>query len=374
MTNSVIEYFIDLVKIDSETQHEKVVAQKLAKDLQDLGAQVKFDNANAKAGGDIGNLYAYFSGKIKKEPILFCAHMDTVQPGIGIKPQIKDGKIFSDGTTILGSDDKSGIAEIIWGIKAILESGEKHTPIEVLFTIAEETGLLGAKYLDYSLIKSKIGYALDGHSVGSIAVGAPSQNSLKFIVSGKESHAGVAPDKGINAIKLAAEAISIMPNGRIDHETTCNVGIIQGGKATNIVPNEVLVKAEARSHNKDSLKKITEQMADAFRTTVKKYKIGDFQAKVDIKIVEAYQAFRLSDEDEVVQIAEKAAENLSIKFSKMVGGGGSDVNMFNQNGLKMAVAGSGMDKVHTVDECIEISELEKGALWVKEIIRLHSKI
>ncbi|MDO9578294.1 MAG: M20/M25/M40 family metallo-hydrolase [Candidatus Cloacimonadales bacterium] len=373
MIKSIIEYFIDLVKIDSETQHENAVAQKLAKDLRELGAQVKFDNANAKAGGDIGNLYGYFPGNIKKEPILFCAHMDTVQPGIGIKPQIRDGKIFSDGTTILGSDDKSGIAEIICGIKGLLDSGEKHAPIEVLFTIAEETGLLGAKHLDYAMIKSRIGYALDSHVVGSIAVGAPAQNSLKFTVIGKESHAGVAPEKGINAIKIAAEAISIMPMGRIDAETTCNVGIIQGGKATNIIPNEVMVKAEARSHNQASLKKITEQMTDAFINTAKKYKLGDYQAKVDIKISQEYQAFLLSDEDDVVQIAEKAAENLGIKFTKIVGGGGSDVNIFNQHGLTMAVAGTGMENVHSVDEFIEISELETGALWVKEIIRLHSQ-
>ena len=204
MKKTVIEYFIELVKIDSESRHEKATAERLMEDLKILGAEIQFDNANKYTGGDIGNLYALFPGKIEKKPILFCAHMDTVKPGDGIKPQIKDNKIVSDGTTVLGSDDKSGIVEIIWAIKELLEAGEKTAPIEVLFTISEEIGLLGAKHLDYSLLKSEIGYALDSHHVGQISIGAPSQNSIKFIVRGKESHAGVAPEKGINAIKVAA--------------------------------------------------------------------------------------------------------------------------------------------------------------------------
>ncbi|MBL7149069.1 MAG: M20/M25/M40 family metallo-hydrolase [Candidatus Cloacimonetes bacterium] len=373
MDNTIIEYFLSLIKIDSESKNEKAVAEKLEKDLKELGAEVLFDKAQLKTGGNVGNLYAYIPGSINKPPILFCAHMDTVKPGNGINPQIKDGLITSDGTTILGADDKSGITEIIWAIKELKESGEKHAPVEILFTISEEIGLKGAKHLDYSLIRSKTGYALDSHQVGRLSIGAPSQNSLKFVVRGKESHAGVAPEKGINAIRVAAEAIAAMPDGRIDSETTCNVGIIKGGKATNVVPNEVIIEAEARSHNKDKLKKVSDEMCQAFREVVKKFQVGKYKAEVEIKVKEEYQAFRLNEKAEVVVLAKDAAEKLDIEFKTEIGGGGSDVNIFNQHGLLMAVAGSGMDKVHTVDECIKISELEIGAKWMLEIIREYSK-
>ncbi len=373
MNNTITEYFLSLIKIDSESKKEKEVAEKLGKDLKELGAEVQFDKANLKTGGNVGNLYAYIPGNIDKSPILFCAHMDTVKPGNGIKPQIKNSLITSDGTTILGADDKSGIAEIIWAMKELKETGKEHAPVEILFTISEEIGLLGAKYLDYSLIRSKIGYALDSHQVGHLSIGAPSQNSLKFVVRGKESHAGVAPEKGINAISVAAEAIAAMPQGRIDNETTCNVGLIKGGKATNIVPNEVIIEAEVRSHNTDKLKKVTDEMCQAFQEAVNKFQVGKHKAKVEIIIQEEYQAFRLNENTEAVVLAKDATEKLDIEFKTEIGGGGSDVNIFNQHGLQMAVAGSGMDKVHTVDECIKISELEIGAKWVLELIHEYSK-
>ncbi|MCF7793438.1 MAG: M20/M25/M40 family metallo-hydrolase [Candidatus Cloacimonetes bacterium] len=374
MKKTITEYFVDLVTIDSESKNEKAVAEKLKEDLINLGAEVKFDKANEITGGNVGNLYAYFPGEIKKTPIIFCAHMDTVQPGNGIKPQIDDNIIKSDGTTILGSDDKSGIVEILWAIKDLKDKDEKHAPIEVLFTISEETGLLGAKYLDYTMISSKVGYALDGHEVGSIAIAAPSQNSLKFSIIGLESHAGVEPEKGINAIQIAAEAITRMPNGRIDGETTCNVGIIKGGKATNIVPNQVEIDAEVRSHDTAKLKEVTDKMIKAVKDTVSKYHLNGFDAKAEIKVAEEYTSFRLTDDDQSVQLAKQATRKLQLSFKPYIGGGGSDVNIFNKNGLKMAVAGTGMDKVHTVNEQIRISDLENGAKWVKEVIRIYSEI
>lgn len=372
MKNSVLDYFLELIKIDSESKNEKAVSELLQKDLETLGAEVKFDNAHQSTGGNVGNLIAYFAGDIEKQPILFCAHMDTVKPGNGIKPQIKNDVICTDGTTILGGDDKSGIAEIIWAIKEIKEANEKHAPIEVLLTISEEIGLLGAKYLDYSLISSEIGYALDGHDVGSIAIATPSQNSIDFTIIGLEAHAGVEPEKGINAIQIAAEAITAMPMGRIDGETTCNIGIINGGKATNIVPNQVEIEAEVRSHDPKKLKEVTQKMVKAVEETVAKYHLNGFSARSEIKVNEEYHAFRLTNNDESVQLAKKASERLRLSFKPYIGGGGSDVNIFNKNGLKMAVAGTGMDKVHTVNEQLKIIDLENGAKWVKEVIRVYS--
>ena len=164
-----------------------------------------------------------------------------------------------------------------------------------------------------------------------------------------------------------------MPLGRIDSETTCNIGIISGGKATNIVPNEVIIKAEARSHSPQKLQDITERMSNVFKDVVDRHEIDGFKASVEIEVNEEYQAFRLSEDDEVVKLAKAASENIGLNFKGEIGGGGSDVNIFNQHGLKMAVAGSGMDKVHTFDECIEISELENGVKWVKEVIRIYSR-
>ena len=373
MKSTIIDYFISLVSIDSESKSELETALQLEKDLKALGADVKFDNANKQTGGNIGNLYAYFQGTIDKKPILFCSHMDTVKPGNDIKPRIVNGFIKSDGTTVLGSDDKSGIAEIVWAIKELKEKDEDHAPIEVLFTISEEIGLLGAKYLDYSMIKSKTGYALDSHKIGEIVIGAPSQNSMKYIVHGKEAHAGAEPENGVNAIKIASEAISKMTLGRIDDETTCNIGLISGGQATNIIPNKVIIEAESRSHDPHKLKKITDEMSEALQSTIEKYNSAGLQTSVEIEIENEYSSFRISKDDPLVILSEKACKNIGLTPQTVIGGGGSDVNIFNANGLKMAVAGTGMDRVHTVKECIRISDLENGAKWVREIIREYSK-
>ena len=373
MKETLVDYFISLIKIDSESKNEKAVAIKIAEDLRYLGAEVTFDNAHEKTGGNIGNLYGYFSGNIDKKPILFCAHMDTVVPGNGIKPQIKDDRITTDGTTILGADDKSGIAEVIWAIKEIKEAEEDHAPIEVLFTISEEIGLLGAKLVDLSNIKSEFGYALDSHKIGHVVTGAPSQNSMKFTIHGKESHAGAAPEFGVSAIQIASEAISKMKLGRIDEETTCNIGIIEGGTATNIIPKEIIIKAEARSHNSDKLQKVTDNIKQILIDTAAKYKLGDFQASVESIIQKEYPAFVLENNDPCILLAKKATENIGLPFKSGISGGGSDANIFNFKGLKMAVVGSGMEDVHTVNEYIKLVDLENGTKWVKEVIREYSK-
>jgi len=374
MSKKVIDYFLELVKIDSESGNEKEIAKKLASDLQDLGLSIKFDEANQNFNSNSGNLYGYLPGSIDKDPILLCAHMDTVKPGNGIKPSIQGDQIVSDGTTILGSDDKSGIAEIVVAIQELKEEGIEHAPVEVLFTVSEETGLLGAKYCDFSMIRSKLGYALDSHIIGAITIGAPSQNNLEFIVHGKEAHAGVNPEVGLNAIKIAADAIKDMPSGRIDNETTCNIGLISGGLATNIVPNNVTIKAEVRSHDQTKLEQVTEKMISVMKNKVSQYSLGDFQASVEIKSDQAYRNFRLSIDSPVVKIAGYAAEKMGLDPANAIGGGGSDANIFNEHGIDVAIAGSGMNKVHTVNEFIMTEDLLKGVEWVKEIIKTYSQL
>jgi|SRR5690554_5205325 len=371
MEKTLIDYFISLVKIDSESRQEKDLALKLKADLEELGATVKFDNANEKTGGNIGNLIASFPGNANSEPLLLCAHMDTVVPGKGIKPVISDGVIKTDGTTILGADDKSGIAQIIWGIKELLDNNEHLPPIEILFTISEEIGLLGAKNCDYSLLTAKQGYAFDSHEVGSIMNGAPSQNNINITVHGKKAHAGVEPEKGLNAINIAAEAIVKSPLGRIDPETTSNLGIISGGAATNIVPDLVEIKGEARSHNEETLKKVTTEICESFRKTTTQYSINGYQASAECHVNKSYSTFFVDNNEPLVTIARQTSQNLKLPDVVHRGGGGSDANILNQHGIKTVVIGTGMENVHTLQEFISISSLENGALWVKELLRLY---
>jgi len=373
MQESIVDYFMELVKIDSESKQEKQIALKLQTDLEEMGARVEFDDAHSKTGGEIGNLYAYFDGDTCQSPILFCSHLDTVVPGTGVKPQLKEDRITSDGTTVLGADDKSGIAQVISAIKELQQSGEKLPPIELLFTISEEIGLLGSRYADYSKLHAKFGYALDAHYIGDLTIGAPSEKSIKLTVHGKEAHAGMAPEKGISAIRLAAEAILAAPQGRIDEQTTCNIGIISGGVATNIVPNKVEIKAEVRSHDDDKLANTTQKIIDSFKDTVKKHKTENFEPTVDVELGQRYRSFRISEEEEMVKLALRVNKKLGIDIKPSVGGGGSDANNFNEHGIKAVIAGTGMRSVHTTEEFILLEDLKKGKEWVKEIIKEYAK-
>lgn len=372
MQDDIVSYFLRLVAIDSESKNERSMADVLKLDLEELGAIVEEDNCHKHSDGNAGNLYAYIPGKIDKKPILFCAHMDTVTPGNGIKTKVENGRIFTDGTTILGGDDKSGIAEIMIAVKRIVESGIDHAPIEVLFTVSEEIGLIGAKCFNKGKLQSAFGYALDAHQVGELVVGAPSQNSFIITIYGKEAHAGVEPEKGLNAIRIASEAICAMPMGRIDFETTCNVGKIIGSSATNIVPNQVILKGEARSHNSNKLKQVCEDIRHAVERTIAKYDNEIGKADFSFKMETEYDAFAITEDAPVVKLAQNALRQLDIPFTTGKGGGGSDANIFNAAGIPMIIVGTGMNRVHTVAEDIYIEQLHKGALFVAEMIRQYS--
>lgn len=378
MEKRMVDYFISLVKIDSESKDELEMAERMKDDLVAMGAEVIFDDAHARTKGKIGNLIARFPGKIDKEPLLLSAHLDTVKPGKGVKPIIKDRKINSDGTTILGSDDKSGIVEIVEAIRRLQEQQFKYVPLEVLLTISEEIGLLGAKNLDYSLLKARKGYTLDSHKVGSVTIQAPALNVIEIKVLGKEAHSGASPEKGINAIQVASEAISKLKLGRIDEETTANIGKISGGVANNIIPNVVTLSGEVRSHNEDKLQRITNEIIKTFEKTAKKYQIKIeskvFEAKVDAKVSKDFPAIIIDSNSEIVKIALNAAKNIGIESEIEIGGGGSDSNIFYSHGLNMPILGTGMRDVHSLSENISIEDLENGTRWVMEIIKEYSKI
>ncbi|MFB3845508.1 MAG: M20/M25/M40 family metallo-hydrolase [Candidatus Cloacimonadaceae bacterium] len=373
MEKGLIEYFLALVGLESESLNERLIMDRLKTDLSSLGFTVEEDNANLKTGGNAGNLYAWLPGNLEMEPLLFCAHVDTVRPGRNIKPQITEDKITSDHTTVLGSDDKSGVAQIIWGIKEYLQSNQQHPPLEILFTISEEIGLLGACFFDKTMLKSKLGFAFDSEDINEVMIAAPSQNIINITIYGKEAHAGVEPEKGINAIRVASEAISAIPLGRLDEETTSNIGIIEGGIATNIVPNKVVIKGEARSHDAVKLAQVTDKIVQTFEETAARHKLGEHSAKAEIDVHDEYHAFCLEPSHPAVKVVKAAMERLYISPHFVKGGGGSDANIFNAEGIAMPIIGTGMKNCHTVDEYILLKDLETGARLVQELIKVYTE-
>jgi len=362
--------FFKLVKIKCSTREERQVADILKVRLAELGMEVTEDNTGEKIGGNCGNLLAYTEGTVKDVPtIMLSAHMDCVEPCGGIEPQLKDGIITSVGDTILGADDKAGIAAILEGIRVIGEHNIPHGPIQVVFTVSEEGGLNGAKHIDQSLLKADFGYALDsGGAPGEIVTMAPGQNSITAVVHGKKAHAGVAPEDGINAIVIAGKALAEMKYGRIDFETTANIGIISGGVATNIVPDRVEVKCEARSRNMEKLAVQTKHMQETFEQVAM---ANGAQAEVSVK--EAYGPYVLAEEALVVSLAVKACQSIGLTPEIKATGGGSDANFFNKYGVPTAVLGVGMNKVHTADENIREIDLYNSAELVIALIKKAAK-
>jgi tripeptide aminopeptidase len=365
-----------LVEIDSVSKEERTISGEIQKILQSMGAETWIDGAGDKVGGDTGNLIARFKGSRQTSPLLLNAHMDTVEPGKGVTAVFTDGVFTSDGTTILGADDKSAIAIILEAIKVIQENNLPYGSLELVFTVCEEIGLLGAKHLDFDLITAKFGYSLDATDTEGIVTRAPSANHLEFKVHGKDAHAGAAPEKGINAILLASQAIAVLELGRIDHETTCNIGIIEGGTATNIVPNLVTVKGEVRSHDEEKLNKITQKMVSSFKGVVENYKgmTSDHGLPgLETRIQKDFSRTSIPEDHPVVTLACRAADNLGRKMVTKTSGGGADANIFFEKGIMMGVLGTGMRDMHTVRESVGLDDMVRATELLLEIIRLHSQ-
>ena len=364
-----------LVAIDSVSKEEGTVASEIRKILESIGAETLVDAAGEKIGSDTGNLIAKFKGNTQVPPLLLNAHMDTVEPGKGITVIFKDGIFTSDGTTILGADDKSAIAILIETLMVLHENDLSFGPIELVLTICEEIGLQGAKHLDFSLITAKYGYALDATDTEGIVTRAPAANRLEFKIHGKDAHAGAAPEKGINAIFLASQAIAGLEVGRIDQETTCNIGMIEGGDAINIVPKLVTVKGEVRSHDEEKLMNITNQFIAAFKAVVENYHIpsGDGGLpRLEFQVDRDFSSTSVPEDHPVVTLAREAAENLGRKMKSKATGGGADANIFFEKGIITGVLGTGMRDMHTVRESIRLDDMVRTVELLLEIIKLHS--
>ncbi|WP_064090911.1 tripeptidase T [Rossellomorea aquimaris] len=363
----LLNEFLELVQIDSETREETEIAKVLKRKFTDLGVEVFEDDTMGETGHGAGNLICTLKGnKEGVDTIYFTSHMDTVVPAKGVKPTLKeDGFIYSDGTTILGADDKAGLATMLEAVQVIKENQISHGDIQFIITVGEESGLVGAKALDSSLVKAKYGFALDSDGeVGNIIVAAPTQAKIKATIYGKTAHAGVAPEKGVSAITIAAKAISKMPLGRIDEETTANIGRFEGGKATNIVCEQVDILAEARSLVPEKMEAQVEKMKAAFMTVAEE--MGG-KAEIDVQIM--YPGFKFKDGDEVVEVAKRAAKKIGRPSELRTSGGGSDANVIAGFGVPTVNLAVGYEEIHTKSERMPVEELNKLSEMVVAIIQ-----
>lgn len=366
--------FTTLAAIGSESRRERRLAAVIERMLRELGAEVAFDDAGSRIGGDCGNLIARLAGTVEAPPLLLNAHMDTVGPGEGVQVRFAEGVFTSDGTTILGADDKSALAVILEALSVLRETGAPHGPLEIVFTVAEETGLAGAKALDFGRLQAAYGYALDGSDTEGIIVRAPAADRFEIRVHGRDAHAGAHPERGINAIHLAAKALAGLEIGRIDRETTCNIGSIAGGTATNIVPARVTLRGEARSHDEEKLDRLTASILAAFEAAAAAHReagSADGLPRVESEVTRSYRPTRVPEGHPLVLLARRAAEALGRPMKTKTSGGGSDANIFFAHGIPLGVLGTGMRDIHTLREHVRLEDMVRATQLLVEIVRLH---
>jgi tripeptide aminopeptidase len=351
------------------------MSRYLVERFERLGMTVVMDDAGPKVGSESGNLIATLPANGKDcEPLLLSAHMDTVVPADGVQAVLNDGVFTSAGDTILGADDKAGLAEIIEALEVVGEQNIPHGLIEVVITICEEKGLLGAKHLDYSKVVSKRGLALDTSGTDRVINTAPAANKMRMVLTGRESHAGISPENGVSAIVAAARGVAAMRLGRVDHETTANIGTIQGGQATNIIPRQVILEGEARSHDPVKLQAQTDHMiaclteaAIACGTTINGETVA---VTVETEVLSDYPHMAVAAGAGILQLVEKAANRLDRSIELRNGGGGSDANIFNGHGIETVIIGTGMTDVHTIHESVRVADMVRVAELLVEVIRL----
>lgn len=350
----LLDTFLDLVRIDNPSGGEGPIAAHVRGLLEDLGLQVEQDAVH--------NLLARVPGA--GAPLLLNAHMDSVAPCHGVRPIVADGMVRSSGDTVLGADDLAGVAAIIEGVRATVERGAPHRAAEVLFTVQEEVGLRGAALFDTSKLQAREGITLDsGGDFGGITIGAPSQDSLYVAVKGRASHAGVAPERGVNAIVVAAKAIAAMPLGRIDDETTANIGIVKGGDATNIIPGQVELWGEARSHDQDKLVAQIDAMVIAFEEAAREH-----GASVTVEITHKYDTYRLDANMPIIQSLAATLRAMGVEPQLQISGGGSDVNILAQRNIQLANVAIGYRDIHSTGEYIAVADLNRAAELVARLL------
>ncbi|OEU67527.1 MAG: peptidase M20 [Desulfovibrio sp. S3730MH75] len=360
----ILNLFLDLVKIDSPSLKEKNVSKYLCSLMKEKGYEVTQDSAGDACDGNTGNVFVRIPGT-GGNPIGFSAHMDCVYPCCGVVPVIKDDIVYSSGDTVLGGDDKAGLAMMIEAVQHLKEENIPHPDIYLMFSICEESGMHGAKNMDLTLFPVKEVVVLDsGGAVGTIVIEAPAKAGIDITFIGKSAHAGIAPESGISAIQMAAEAISYMKLLRIDKKTTANLGRIEGGGATNIVTDKVSLSAEIRSTNDQTLQELIDHMKKCCADATVKFG-GDYNFEYEI----SYPALHVDKNSPLLARIEQSCKNIGLEPKQVSTGGGSDSNILYGKGYSALTLGIGMSKVHTLEEFIEIKSLTSCAELVTEIMK-----
>jgi tripeptide aminopeptidase len=364
----LLRTFLDLVLIDSPTGEEAAVAAYCTAALEAAGCEVSFDNTQALTGANVGNLIAVLPGALPAV-LELSAHMDCVMPCRGVEPYVEDGVIRSAGDTVLGADDKAGLAAAIECARRLSEDGGEHPTIRFLFSVSEEIGLVGAKALAPEAAMADLCLVLDAHGApGGIVVASPTHYTFRATFTGKASHAGVEPESGISALRIAAKAISDMPNGRLDTETTANVGTIDGGVATNVVCAEVLITGECRSIDPRRVEEVREEMDRCMRDAAEQ---GG--GEVEIAWTREYIGFRAADDTPAVQLVMAACRDVGLEPHTYTTGGGSDANIIAELGVPTLALGCGMTDVHSTDESLAVADLEVLTAMLLAVVRQMSE-
>lgn len=357
----LLKEFQHLVSINAESYEEREMADYLIHRLRELGLETEEDDAAVRLAGNpakgAGNVFGRMKGN-GGSTILFSSHMDTVTPGNGKRAVIhEDGRITSAGDTVLGADDAAGIAAILEMLTVIKERDLRHPDIEVLFPAAEEPYAQGSRMFDYNRVSAKMAYVLDlSGAVGGAAIAAPSMISLQIHVRGKSAHAGFCPENGIHAIAIAAKAIASLPYGRVDEETTVNLGTIRGGTARNIVPDEVTVTGEIRSMDHGKALAWVERIREVFQSHARTE-----GGSAEVSYVEEFRSYRIGEQEAVVQRFLTACDRLNLPVRLEETFGGSDNNHFTAHGIRGIVIACAMNEVHTKQEYTTVEELRKSA-------------
>ena len=350
----LVKSFCDLVRIDSPSGEEEEVAQELGARLSTLGFTVARD--------EHGNLIASEEGDA---PLMLSAHMDTVEPGRGIQPIVEEDRVRTDGTTILGGDCKAGIVAVLEALESIRDDGAARIPVQLVFTRGEEIGLVGARNLDLSLVRAKEAFVFDGNGpVSKITTASPTYMRFEVHVKGRAAHAGVEPEKGLSAIRIASEIISQLPQGRLDEETTFNVGTISGGSVRNAVPEEAIFSGEFRSRNTETLDLVRLQVLGALEAARRRYREASIQEELEVE----FQMYSLASDDPMVERATRLLSGLRLDPETAPSGGGTDANVFNRHGIRCAVVGMSTREMHTTREHVLIPDLVDTARFCQALL------
>jgi tripeptide aminopeptidase len=352
--NPTLDLFLELAAIPSPPGEERAVADAVLRYLRDLGLEPDEDESGSAIGSTMGNVYVRCEPTAEGTPLFFCAHLDTVPPSGPLEPVVEDGVVRNAGGTILGADNKSAVVAMLEAVRCVLAENRPHAGIELLFTPKEEVGLIGAYAFDHSRLQAELGYVYDQAApIGEIILGAPWARGMRVRYHGRASHSGMFPEEGRSAIQAAARAIADMRLGRIDEQTTANVGVISGGTAGNIVPEWCEFLAEARCQDERKLGEIVQEMLDIFT-----FAAASTDCEVEWELRKSYTGYRFKESDDVVRLAAAALDQCGFPVSYALSGGAADANAFNERGRRCVNLANGMTDIHTPDERIAVEDLD----------------